>query len=594
MKKYLLGSVAVVALTAAGAAIAADLPVKAPPPPLLAWDWGGWYIGAHVGGMWGTTNFSDPFGASIFGDNVRTPGFLGGAQIGYNWQAPHSPWVFGVQADISGLDSQGTNTCFAWSGSAINTTCRVRPEVAGTLTGRVGHTFGPDERALLYVKGGLAWANSHVDMALNNDLAGLAGPAITSNSSNLGLWGGTVGAGAEFALTPAWSLFAEYDYLGFGSTNVPNLGTSTWTAGGAFVSAIPPGSSGVTQNIQEFKLGLNYKVGADPHAGWGATPAKGLFYKAPTATWASGWEFEGGGRYWYDGWGRFQKDLGQSANSAVPPLSDVSRLTYNTTNNAGEFFARVDSPWNVFVKGFIGGGSTASGNQNDEDFGIVVAGYVPYSNTLSPSVTGNLNYATIDAGYDWLRGPGYKVGSFVGYNYLNQNMFAHGCIQISNPNNNNCVPPVPTSAPGGIDENDRWQSLRVGLSGEAMVFDRVNLSGDVAYLPYVSFNGVDQHFFLDTGTLASYNPEWGHGQGVQLEAIASYYLTPQFSIGIGGRYWAMWTTKAYSNRTIDCSTGVCVNENTPAQNYIAAAQQAGVFVQASYKFGLPAAVVAKD
>jgi opacity protein-like surface antigen len=146
-----------------------------------------------------------------------------------------------------------------YSGSAINTTCRVRPEATSTFTGRFGYAAGTDGRTLLYVKGGLAWADSRVDMSFN--------VPITSNSSNyLGLWGGTAGAGVEYALTRAWSLFAEYDYLGFGSTNVANLGSVTVSPFGVITGVVPPGSSGVTQNIQEFKLGLNYKLGADPWA----------------------------------------------------------------------------------------------------------------------------------------------------------------------------------------------------------------------------------------------------------------------------------------------------------------------------------------
>ena len=51
MKKLLLGSVAVLTLSAAGAANAADLPLKAPPPaPPTVWSWTGFYIGGHIGG----------------------------------------------------------------------------------------------------------------------------------------------------------------------------------------------------------------------------------------------------------------------------------------------------------------------------------------------------------------------------------------------------------------------------------------------------------------------------------------------------------------------------------------------------------------
>ena len=72
----------------------------APAPP--AWVWTGFYVGGHVGAAVGTANFADPFGSSIFGDQVTTPGFLAGGQIGYNWQVPNSPWVLGVEGESAG------------------------------------------------------------------------------------------------------------------------------------------------------------------------------------------------------------------------------------------------------------------------------------------------------------------------------------------------------------------------------------------------------------------------------------------------------------------------------------------------------------
>jgi hypothetical protein len=46
-----------------------------------SWSWSGFYGGGHAGAVAGVANFADPFGASIFGDNVNTPGFLGGGQL---------------------------------------------------------------------------------------------------------------------------------------------------------------------------------------------------------------------------------------------------------------------------------------------------------------------------------------------------------------------------------------------------------------------------------------------------------------------------------------------------------------------------------
>ena len=543
--------------------------MPAPPPP--AWFWTGLYVGFHVGGAAGTANFADPFGPSIFGDTVRTPGFLGGTQIGFNWQVPNSQWVFGIQADISGFASEGANTCFAYSGSAINTTCRVGPQVAGTVTGRVAYAAGPDGRTLVYVKGGFAWAESHVDMALNNLAAGFVGPAITSNSSSFGVWGGTVGAGVEYALTPAWSVFAEYDYLGFTSTNVANLGSVTVSPIGVFTSVIPPSSSGVTQNIQEFKLGVNYKLGVEP---WSLGPPAPL-YRVGAYSWAPGWELETGVRYMYS-WGQFHKDLGQPVASASPSISSISRLTYDDMlTNSGEFFARLDTPWDVFIKGFIGGGRTNSGHMNDEDFGLVpnfpFPPYIPYSNTISGNVTGNTGYGVVDAGYNFLRGPTYKAGGFIGYTQFHQVMNAYGCAQIAN-SNSDCVGalvfPLGTL---GITENDTWKALRIGMSGEAMVTDRVKVTADVAYLPYVNFNGLDTHWLRRV-----IFPEGSSGgQGVQLEGVLSYYFTPDFSVGVGGRYWAAWTTNGSDQNA---------TQNTIPTNFRGSFQQAGAFIQASYIF----------
>src|SRR5215468_8703367 len=59
MKKLLLGSVALAAMIA-GPAMAADMPMKAPPPPVLLYDWSGLYVGASIGGMWYDINRTFP------------------------------------------------------------------------------------------------------------------------------------------------------------------------------------------------------------------------------------------------------------------------------------------------------------------------------------------------------------------------------------------------------------------------------------------------------------------------------------------------------------------------------------------------------
>jgi outer membrane immunogenic protein len=77
-----------VGLTAA--AVAADLrpAYKAPPavtaPVPLAYNWTGFYIGGHAGAGW------------LDSDTA----FIGGGQIGYNWQFTPN-WLIGIEGDAS-------------------------------------------------------------------------------------------------------------------------------------------------------------------------------------------------------------------------------------------------------------------------------------------------------------------------------------------------------------------------------------------------------------------------------------------------------------------------------------------------------------
>lgn len=554
------------------------LPVKAPPPPPLPayWNWAGLYIGGHIGGALSVTHFSDPFGSPIYGDQVRSPGFFGGGQIGYNWQAPGSRWVFGLEADGSLMDSDGTNTCFAVSSAITPSTCRARPEATSTLTGRVGYAFDPSGRTLIYGKAGLAWAGDKIGLVLDG-----ATLVTGYNSQTVGMWGGTAGLGVERALSPAWSLMAEYDYVGLGRSNITNLGTAINAPAFApgvpqITSVIPPGTSSVSQSFNEFKLGLNYKWGADPWAsGWNSSPIAYLG-KNPAASFV-GWEVEGGGRY-FGSWGQFQKNFGLTQSAGLPPLQNISRLTYDDLQtNSGEFFGRIEAPWNFFVKGYIGGGITNQGHMNDEDFSIVIFPSIGgYSNTLSPAVTGNIGYGTVDAGYDFLRGPGYKVGAFAGYFWFNQDMAAYGCTAIAWIN---CTPnPVPTSGSPVVTESDKWTAARIGISGETMLTDRIKISADVAWLPWVWLNSIDDHFVGNTGVLDEIISASGKGNGVQAEVSASYYLTPQWSVGAGARYWGMWTTPT-GNLTFTFPPPA-----TAPQYFKAQVEQLGAFVQTSYEF----------
>jgi opacity protein-like surface antigen/outer membrane protease len=545
-------------------ASAADLPSIVVAPRAL-WSWTGLYIGGHVGAGVGTSQFSDAAGPAIYGGNVRSPAAVGGGQIGANWQIPNSIWVLGVETDASAVAADGTATCLASSGFFISANCHVRQVASGSLTGRVGVATGAQGRTLIYAKGGLTWLREQIDLTSNGII-----PQTSTGFDGM-RWGWTVGAGVEKALTPAWSLRLEYDYANFGDISVATPAS--------FLQVLPPSSFGylptaggttsVGQSVQTVKVGINLKLGEDIHAQWEPPASDYRLRGTADAAYVADTQIEVGGRTWYSS-GRFQKDLGGTINQSQQDLL-VSRLTYDTTSATGELFGRIDSSSNLFLKGFIGGGAHLSGKMHDEDW-VAFNAAVPYSNTSSNPVKGDLGYATVDVGYAVFHGPSSKVGGFVGYNYFRENKSAYGCAQIANPYSD-CIPSIPASTLG-ITENDTWHSFRLGLNGEVKLMDRLTLTADAAYLPFVAFRGTDNHL-LRTDVANTVSTETGNGKGVQLEAILAYSFANSFSVGAGGRYWAMWATDAYTN---------IFGTACPCQTLPSRTERYGGFVQASYKF----------
>ena len=82
-------------------------------------------------------------------------GFAGG-QIGVNWQAPGSPWVFGLEGDVGATFSDRRDPPPA----GVNA-LRAHIDTIGTARARVGYAV---DRALWYLTGGLAWVDNEVTL----------------------------------------------------------------------------------------------------------------------------------------------------------------------------------------------------------------------------------------------------------------------------------------------------------------------------------------------------------------------------------------------------------------------------------------------
>ncbi len=234
--KILKASFAAVAASISIPAMAADMPVKA--PPLVApadYSWTGWSIGGNAGYAWGgsnaPSNFSCPAGGGCAVTNpvnvanntgaatgsISPHGFTGGGQAGYNWQV--GAFVYGAEADFNALDlkaSRSASVASVTTTAVYNPTTSVETNWLFTLRGRVGWTATP--RVLLYGTGGLAVTDLKVGntYATTNNLANTSAGA-SSASSTISGW--TAGAGAEWAFLGNWRAKAEYLYIDFGSVS---------------------------------------------------------------------------------------------------------------------------------------------------------------------------------------------------------------------------------------------------------------------------------------------------------------------------------------------------------------------------------------
>ena len=200
MKKILFAAAAVVALTALPAA-AADLGPryynKTPAYVAPIWTWTGFYVGAHLGGAFGTDNNFN--GLAVSSNSAR---FLGGVQAGADWQFSGN-WVVGAEGQYSFLSKNSGNTVFP-GGYIYGNDQRG----LGSITARVGYSFGP---ALVYVKGGYAYSDNRETLTLG----GVPIPFLLSNEHANG-W--TIGGGAEYMFAQNWSVKAEYQYYDFGDS----------------------------------------------------------------------------------------------------------------------------------------------------------------------------------------------------------------------------------------------------------------------------------------------------------------------------------------------------------------------------------------
>ena len=279
MKRLVVASIGMLAMGLT-AASAADMPVrpvyKAPPPPVVpVWSWTGCYIGANAGGAWQkvdntltVTNGSPAyFAVSVLPEvsrngtgSLESSGFIGGAQVGCNYQSGRVVW--GVETDFNWMHQNDH-----LGGRFVYSTDPLSPYLVDvsddkkwlwTLRGRLG--FTATERVLLYVTGGFAALRMDFTQTFNEPpftTPPNGTPQIATFSKTKGGW--TVGAGVEAGLWDNWTVKAEYLYAQFDGETI----SSSLTGGVAPVPRFATFSNSLSDiHLHVARVGLNYRFGS--------------------------------------------------------------------------------------------------------------------------------------------------------------------------------------------------------------------------------------------------------------------------------------------------------------------------------------------
>jgi outer membrane immunogenic protein len=155
-------------------------------------------------------------------------GFIGGSQVGYNFQTNY--FVYGIEADIQGLSGRGSGTTSniagiaGFPGTNVNSTLTATESVQwlGTVRGRLGYTVTPS--VLVYGTAGLAYGEVSSSAAIGQQItgpaaAGATGPYASAVSISSTRTGWTAGGGAEWLINRNWTAKLEYLHYDLGSAS---------------------------------------------------------------------------------------------------------------------------------------------------------------------------------------------------------------------------------------------------------------------------------------------------------------------------------------------------------------------------------------
>ncbi len=207
MRKYLLVAVSTAAMSfSSQAVLAAD--VLAPVDP--GYDWSGPYVGLQGGWSWGDVDYDIPAYAPEPPDG-DVDGLVLGGYAGYNMQAMYG-MVWGVEIGGNWRDVDGSDPTVAVVGEEFVTDQEWDASA-------VIHVGLPMDNFMFYGLGG----------GTVTEITGQYDPGFSDESDTV--WGWTVGAGLEGAITETFHARLEYRYADYGKADLTCSTLRTYRCG---------------------------------------------------------------------------------------------------------------------------------------------------------------------------------------------------------------------------------------------------------------------------------------------------------------------------------------------------------------------------
>jgi outer membrane immunogenic protein len=233
--------------------------------------WSGGYAGVNLGeASKGTCNgwstggtATEPAGGTAFyNTNCAASTFVGGVQIGDNFQ--HKRLVWGFEADLDLWTGGSRSQTLNYAGAAppagrYISSGKLNPGDFIMIAPRIGYG---GTLWMPYVTAGAIAALGSQDSTLSYTPTGAAKPtAVFAGGKNFASTGWVAGGGAEWGLNGPWSIKAEYLHvnLGRGSNTVAACsGTPAAASGCAAFTGLSFDSSHEAFSANIFRIGITY------------------------------------------------------------------------------------------------------------------------------------------------------------------------------------------------------------------------------------------------------------------------------------------------------------------------------------------------